>query len=464
MTPDSRIFIGSSSEQKRLARRINTELKKLGFQTLPWWDKKVFRPGDVTLNRLIQLTGICDAAVLIFGGDSDKVWSRGVLSEGVRDNVLLEYGLFLGACDLEQTVIVCERDAKRPSDLDGITVLFKDKKDTQKSIAAAVGSHFRHRLKAREPGFRSEPSVVLHVDWTMRLHAMTPTEHEQWRLASLYSGRRGALAWRNVEFSPSYMRRVGTDQGGAQIGRLVGNRVVNTVVSLGPGAGSVDVEVMANLPVHRWREYIPVDVNRYLLLESARRVAEENARTECFRGILCDFDTNMSFVGDVVKGFSKGPRLFLMVGGTFGNSSQTESALLNRLHGIMSENDLFVFDLFCWSTGYDEAEDPLYDLSGHEKAPIRSFLAHGIRTLRKDYSLTDVEAMRFAEARPQQGSLAGTRGVVWIEKESLTPVVRIKRFVLSEITEAIAAAGFKIVSPKRVSTGILERHILLASK
>lgn len=464
MIPRSPIFIGSSSEQRRLAGRIADELGDLGLQILPWWDKKVFRPGDVTLNRLIQLTGLCDAAVLIFGGEKDMVWSRGVLSEGVRDNVLLEYGLFLGACDLQHTVIVCEKDAKRPSDLDGVTVIFKKRRDTHDSVAQAVAEHFRHLLQAEEREFQSKPSLVLHVDWSMQLHAMVPIDYPHWSLASLYSGLRGALAWRDVEYSPAYRERVQTEEGGAQIGGLVGKRKVNTVVSLGPGAGSVDVEVMANLSVRQWREYIPVDVNRYLLLESARRVTQENGRTWCARGVLCDFDTNISFVGDVVKRYSKGPRLFLMAGGTFGNSGHTESALLGKLYEIMGEDDLFVFDLFCWTDTYDEPKDPLYDLSGDAKGAIRTFFANGVRMLRGELSLTDDEALQHAEVKATSGSLPGTRGIVWVESESNTTIVRIRRFLIDEITAAISEAGFKIVPPGKVSTGMLERHILLASK
>ena len=460
----SPIFIGSSSEQRRLAECIAEQLRALDVEVLPWWDNKVFRPGDLPLNRLVQLAGLCDAAVLIFGGDKDKVWSRGVLSEGVRDNVLLEYGLFLGACDLEHTVVVCEKDAKRPSDLDGLTVVFKKRKDTHEKVAEAVVEHFRHLLQAEGREFQSKPSLVLHADWSMRLHAMAPTDNQHWSLASLYSGLRGALAWRDVEHSPAYKARVQTEEGGAQIGRLVGDRPVNTVVSLGPGAGSVDVEVMANLPVRQWREYIPIDVNQYLLLESARRVAEENARTECVRGVLCDFDTNVSFVGDVVKRYSKGPRLFLMAGGTFGNSGQTESALLSKLHQVMGEDDLFVFDLFCWTDAYEEPKDPLYDLSGDGKTAIRAFFANGVRMLRGDDSLTDHEALQHAEVKAKSGSLPGTRGIEWVEMESNTTIVRIRRFLIEEITAAITEAGFKIVLPKKVSTGMLERHILLASK
>ena len=130
----------------------------------------------------------------------------------------------------------------------------------------------------------------------------------------------------------------------------------------------------------------------------------------------------------------------------------------------MGEDDLFVFDLFCWTNTYEEAKDPLYDLSGDEKVAIRAFFANGVRTLRGEDSLTDDEALEHADVKESKGSLPGTRGIVWIEKESNTTIVRIRRFRIDEITAAITAAGFKIVSPKKVSTGMLERHILLASK
>ncbi len=462
MNRDSPIFIGSSGERKRLAGRIAKELEKHQFHPLLWWKQEVFRAGDVLLDRLVQLSRMCGGAVLIFGGD-DEVWSRGVASIGVRDNVLLEYGLFLGGCDREHTVIVAERDAKRPSDLDGITVVFfEDGKDTHSSIAKAVAGHFARLLREESRDFRSGPSIVIHMDWSMELHTITRAGAGWWSLASLYGGMEGALAWRAVESDPSYSKRVQTSEGGTQIGILVGKRKVSTVVSLGPGIGSVDVEVMANLRENRWREYVPVDVNQYLLLESARRVSEQNAMTESVRGILCDFDKNLSFVGDVVRRHTKGPRLFLMVGGTFGNSAQTEGALLRGLYAIMEPGDLFLFDLFCCTPGYEVQKDPLFSVRDTPLA-VQEFFANGVRMMLGERSLNHEEAISRILPRESSGSLPGTKTVELVERDGGNTIVRIKRFVSTEINKAITEAGFEIVSPRKVSDGALERHIVLAS-
>ena len=61
-----------------------------------------------------------DAAVLIFSED-DQVWYRGDLGSQPRDNVLIEYGLFLGRLG-QPRVIFCVRGKPRiAQDLQGIT-------------------------------------------------------------------------------------------------------------------------------------------------------------------------------------------------------------------------------------------------------------------------------------------------------------------------------------------------------
>lgn len=66
-----RIFIGSSSEQKTIASRIALALKKDNHEVLAWWDKDVFRAGDYTLDRLIELSKVCQGAVFVFGSDDE---------------------------------------------------------------------------------------------------------------------------------------------------------------------------------------------------------------------------------------------------------------------------------------------------------------------------------------------------------------------------------------------------------
>jgi hypothetical protein len=464
MRNESRIFVGSSSEQRKLATIVCEELRKSTFHPLPWWETGVFRAGDVTLDRLVQLSQLCEAAVLVFGAD-DKTWARGVEFKSVRDNVLLEYGLFLGRNDREHAVILAEKSAGIPSDLAGITVIHYTRgKETQIAIAEKVVNHFRRLLRA-DRDFVSKPSIVMHADSSQSLQSLDALASRKWSAPRLYEGLNGALAWLAVENDPEYRKRVQAAQAGAQIGRMVGDIPVSTVISLGPGAGSIDVEIMGNLTEHRWREYVPVDINQYLLLESAYKVSQQNPMTECVRGILCDFDKNLPFVGDTVKKHTNGPRLFLMAGGTFGNSLKSESSLLRGLYSIMEDDDLFLFDLMCRSSEYDNVEqDPLYNLSKCTKY-MQSFFANGVRTILGEYSLSQDDAISRITVRLSHGtSLPGTLTLEYVENETQSVVVSIRRFKMDEITQAIEDAHFEIVSPNKVSSGILERHVILARK
>ncbi|MBK9166488.1 MAG: L-histidine N(alpha)-methyltransferase [Bryobacterales bacterium] len=459
------IFVGSSREQMGFARKIANAIARAGFAVRPWWEKGVFRPGDYTLERLVQLARSCDGAVLVFGAD-DKVWSRGDTNLAVRDNVLIEYGLFVTQRGREWTTVVRETGVKSPSDLDGLSPIVyrqRSRSTTQAKVAQDVAEHYRSLSRGDDRrSYRTESAIVLHTDWTLSVNSLN--DAQKWTPSRLYSDLTGARAWIKVEFDPAYSKRVQTGQGGAQIGELVGKQEIRTVVSLGPGAGSVDADAMAHLQGSAWREYIPVDVSRHLLLESARCVTERNPRTDCLRGILCDFDENTSFVGEIVKQHSRGPRLFLMAGGTFGNSRQTESSILRGLYDIMGAGDIFVFDLFCWSDSYAIESDPLFDL--RKALPsVQTFFANGVRILARDPALAVEQAVGRIEVTDESASSdIGTKVLAVRERVSREVMVWIKRFHVASITAEIAEAGFEEVNPKKVSTGDLERHIVLARK
>lgn len=468
------VFIGSSRERKNLAIRVAKELSKLDLVVLPWWSPMAFRPGDITLARLIQLANLCEAAVLIFGGD-DKLWFRPDPGDtkrrkptlAVRDNVLLEYGLFVGSAGLKHTVIVAEEGVKLPSDLNGVTVIFFDRKDTLIRTATRVAEYFKDLLDDElERAKFSDSSMIISTDWTMEIHRIQVNRlmSTKWNPSHLYAGQEGALAWSKVESDPTYSGRTQTNLNGRQIAGLIGNHKISTVVSLGPGLGTVDAELIANLKSKTLREYVPVDVNHFLLLQSAKNVAGKNAGVECKRAIMCDFDFNTSFVGQIISNHCPSPRLFLMAGGTFGNSRKTEQSLLGSLYQIMNKGDIFVFDLFCFGSAYDVNEDPMFN-KGQWPTAIQSFFANGIRKLTNDRTMQDREAIR--RLSPRHGNISGLSKTIEIsicDSQSNISLVGIRRFDANEIKRAIVKAGFKIGKSKKVSIGSLERHVLLAKK
>jgi pterin-4a-carbinolamine dehydratase len=126
------VFFGSSSECSELMEKIGAWLQEEeDVDVLLWTDARAFPLGVYTLNRLVDLAKIVDAAVFMFGED-DRVWYRNVEQLQPRDNVLLEYGIFASRLGLERTIVCSINSAKHPSDLAGLTVLnFREKKELE---------------------------------------------------------------------------------------------------------------------------------------------------------------------------------------------------------------------------------------------------------------------------------------------------------------------------------------------
>ncbi|MDO4170571.1 MAG: nucleotide-binding protein [Lachnospiraceae bacterium] len=129
------IFLGSSSEAKDYMEEIALKLEELKVEPLLWnaSGKGIFIPGTNTIDSLIAIAKRVKAAVFIFNAD-DKIWNdKSVLesSNAVRDNVLFEYGLFMGTLSKKNVCFVCKGKPKLASDLRGITYIDGDLGDTQ---------------------------------------------------------------------------------------------------------------------------------------------------------------------------------------------------------------------------------------------------------------------------------------------------------------------------------------------
>jgi predicted nucleotide-binding protein len=136
--PRPRLFIGSTTEAIQLAREVQAELDHEVQATV--WTQNLFTPGDPTWSRLVEMARTqFDFALFVFSGD-DIVESRGAATRAPRDNVLLEYGLFVGAVGPDRTFFLFNRDhrPKIASDLAGVTALeYGDRDDGNQQ--AAVG-------------------------------------------------------------------------------------------------------------------------------------------------------------------------------------------------------------------------------------------------------------------------------------------------------------------------------------
>jgi predicted nucleotide-binding protein len=112
-----KIFIASASESKPLATAIAQELARAGYQPLRWWQE--IPSGSITIDHLAEIAKSVNGAVFLLTS-VDKTWYRDEVSEGPRDNVILEYGLFVAHHGRSRTLIITDPKTKLPSDISGV--------------------------------------------------------------------------------------------------------------------------------------------------------------------------------------------------------------------------------------------------------------------------------------------------------------------------------------------------------
>jgi CRP/FNR family cyclic AMP-dependent transcriptional regulator len=120
------VFIGSSKESTPILKTLVAGLDNLHVILLPW-TADLFWPSKAAIEDLETLLPNTDFAVLVFGPD-DTTFSRHVAAKSPRDNVLLEFGMFLGAIGRTRTYFLKPKgiDIKVPSDLFGLKPLEYD--------------------------------------------------------------------------------------------------------------------------------------------------------------------------------------------------------------------------------------------------------------------------------------------------------------------------------------------------
>lgn len=131
-----RLFIGSSAEGREVAHNLQAVLEGRGVCEVDVWDQNVFEPSGYALDSLLEVAGHSDFAVLVASPD-DVTVSRGETEASLRDNIVLEFGLFTGALGRERTYLLATGPAKLPTDTMGLTrLLYRPRADG--NVRAAV--------------------------------------------------------------------------------------------------------------------------------------------------------------------------------------------------------------------------------------------------------------------------------------------------------------------------------------
>lgn len=116
-------------EGLKIARVLQSELESATGCTVRRWDIRTFAPGSLTLEALLDEAKAVDFAILVATGE-DTITSRGTQAPVARDNIIFEFGLFLGVLGRDRVYLLSVGEVKLPSDLSGLTrLVYKERPD-----------------------------------------------------------------------------------------------------------------------------------------------------------------------------------------------------------------------------------------------------------------------------------------------------------------------------------------------
>ncbi len=133
-----RVFIASSAESLEQANALAANLEH-SFETTVWTDN-VFAPSRTSLESLLEVLGSHDFGVFLMLPD-DVTTIRTTRHGVVRDNVILELGLWIGRLGRERVYAIVpngDNKLRLPTDLLGFTPLTFDPNRSDKNWNAAL--------------------------------------------------------------------------------------------------------------------------------------------------------------------------------------------------------------------------------------------------------------------------------------------------------------------------------------
>lgn len=114
-----RVFVGSSTEGLEVAGLVKSYLSP-DYDCVVW-NEDVFKANDSFLETLLKAASLFDFGIMVFSSDDETI-VRHKMFDTPRDNVMFEFGLFLGRVGRERAFVIQEEGCHLPSDLLGITI------------------------------------------------------------------------------------------------------------------------------------------------------------------------------------------------------------------------------------------------------------------------------------------------------------------------------------------------------
>lgn len=192
--------------------------------------------------------------------------------------------------------------------------------------------------------FFDKEKVPIAIEQTLALVESGQKPPLEWGNRLLYFGNRGAQNWLSVLYEPNYPLR-GEDPYALYKNRLAAVRklVPTTLVSLGPGDGINDIEMVTDLKSRQVHlQYIPVDISSGLLNLT---LANLKPHVDIPIAILCDFEDKQDFLAQVLDKYAQSPILFSLLGGTIGNFDLGEASFFAKFKQLLKPRNHLLLDV-----------------------------------------------------------------------------------------------------------------------
>ena len=178
------LFIASSQEGLQVAEAVNIKLEQ-DFRVKQW--DNAFNLSSMTLPSLLSRADEAEFAVFVFHAD-DRATIRGTEYSIVRDNVVFELGLFIGALGVEKCFVLVpksiESDFRLPTDLAGLTVsAYDDALDDMVDAVATSCARIKQAVKKSQAAATSatQPSTSAQGQVSISSDHLRSLQSELWR-------------------------------------------------------------------------------------------------------------------------------------------------------------------------------------------------------------------------------------------------------------------------------------------
>jgi len=221
-----KVFVGSSSESEKYAEATKRILEQDGKLSVEHWRDYFERAGSKTaIEVLTSAVMEFDFGVFILSPD-DVLTLRGETGKVVRDNVIFEVGMFIGALDRDRVFLITsdKYDANLPGDLGGVNIgAYIEGEENSDSAIRSTASKFREIMKGIPRRVGSTMDVYGGIGGRFAARDQT-AENEVWlqayeagALEELQPGR-ARISMRVVHhtFGPGTVTEVGPSRGGSR--------------------------------------------------------------------------------------------------------------------------------------------------------------------------------------------------------------------------------------------------------